>query len=149
MLHIVKNFLAIFEKSYKQQKMKQLLIFAILVIGLVACHPYATTPLNNNTIDTNGQYVIQNYINNGVDLKTKFDGYSFQFGGSGQVIANKAGIVSQGEWSITADSLIIKNFAAEPLSGLNYRYKINGIGNGAIDVLYGNGVDVVSVIWKL
>mgnify|MGYP000861521604 CR=1 FL=1 len=52
--------------------MKQLLIFAILVICLVACHPYATTPLNNNTIDTNGQYVIQNYINNGVDLKTKF-----------------------------------------------------------------------------
>jgi hypothetical protein len=121
---------------------------AAMLLALASCYPSSTAVPLNNIIDTNAKYVLNSFVNNGVENNTKFDGYTFQFGANGIVSASKAGIVTQGNWSVSADSLVIRNFVDVPFSGLNEKWKVNGIGNGKIDVAFSNGLDVKTALWK-
>jgi hypothetical protein len=127
--------------------MKQLLIFSGMIALLASCYS-ATKPAVGTIIDTYAQYSIISYVNNGVELKSKYTDYSFQFGGSGQLVANKAGIITQGNWAAPMDSLIIKSFTTEPLSGLNNRWKMTGVINGIVNAEFANGIDVTKVQWR-
>jgi hypothetical protein len=128
--------------------MKQLFLFGAMLIFIGACTFTSTKPPINKTIDTFSQFTIISYLNNGVEFKAKYADYSFQFGANGQIVANKSGILSQGSWSASNDSLIIRNFTVDPLDGLNTRWVLTSILNDVIVADYTNGLDVKRLQFK-
>jgi hypothetical protein len=112
--------------------MRFIKILFIGVMFLVACGKKEDTLAEISGIDTYSKYKLASFETNGVENKSNFDSYVFQFSSDFALTANNSGIVSQGNWKYNTGVLDIFSFAQAPLNVLNNSWVVSS--NTGIDI---------------
>lgn len=105
--------------------MKKLLPITLLLLTFtVSCKKAIEDKQRDLLIDamTNGQWLVQQYLEGTVDVSAEFSGFEFQFEENGAVHAVKSGSVQHGTWVGDINNYsITSNFPAadEPVKKLN------------------------------
>lgn len=92
--------------------MKNVLMMAMVVAGLVACDDNSNDTNPNvqaqvsevESVAKNGEWVVTYFWDTDSDETGDFSGYSFVFGADGTVTATKNTTTVNGQWSITGDN---------------------------------------------
>ncbi len=103
------------------------LLFILMTAFSFSCKKFIEQTYKNALLNimTDGQWRMNSYTENGTDITTQWDGYTFQFYSNLNVDAMKNGVViSTGTWNAsTTDTTFSANF---PLSANDTLRKLNG-----------------------
>lgn len=105
------------------------LSFLFLFIHFVSCKKAIEKKQQDLLIDamTNGQWIVQQYIEVTNDITVEFDGYSFQFEENGGVSGMNGSLVMDGTWQGDIDNQSISSqfpTATDPVKKLNGIWKL-------------------------
>jgi hypothetical protein len=122
-----------------------------LAAGLIffsACIKKSDEPENTGIVNTAFTYKVSSYKSNGNEFSNTFDGQNFTFGNNDALLAVKNGIVAQGNWRNTNDSIVIKSFVNPPLDLLNQSWSKVFISDIGIELSRVDGVNTYKVMFS-
>ncbi len=104
------------------------------------------------SIITNGNWYVQEYIQNDSDITTSFSGYLFKFDANGIVTGTKDTVSDKGSWTPDVNARTITSgfpLAAAPVSLLNGVWKIKDSGTDFVLADYTDTVQHTSNTLRL
>lgn len=110
-----------------------------------ACNKKSDEPVNTGVVNTAFTYKISSYKSNGLQYGQLFDGQTFTFGNNDAFLVNKGGLITQGNWRNTSDSIIIKSFTSAPLNLLNQNWSKVFISEIGVELKREEGVNLYEV----
>lgn len=105
------------------------LSFLLIIIHSASCKKAIENKQKDLLIDamTNGQWIVQQYIEVTNDITIQFNGYSFQFEANGAVHGIKDSIILDGTWQGDINNYSISSqfpTASDPVKKLNGVWKL-------------------------